>query len=304
MLRPAIIPIFYLALALSGCRRPAQTATVRTIVTSDKVSVTDVQVPSSAIHQLLSYRAIVPKGDPSERFPVLYFLHGANSDPAEVTRSAPIARYAAEQGLIVILPDGQHSYFTNARHRSNARWEDAITQDLVRDVQSRFRALTEREHTGIVGISMGGYGAVKIALKHPEEYGFAGTLSGALDYAERKQSLASLRQTLRLWRVFGSGADRTAEDVFHLAQNSPALHQTTWFAACGQADTLFDVNFRFAREMRERGANFNIVTTPGGHNWQTWNTDLPLLFERAGATLRPTVARDPTITMPENAAYR
>jgi len=290
-----------LVLLLCACRRSSETGTARTIVSSDTFTVTDVQFPSPAIDQLLSYRAIVPSGEAGERFPVLYFLHGAHSSPAEVTRNAPLVRFANEQRLIVILPDGEHSYYTNARHRSNARWEDAITQDLARDVQSRFPVMVQREHTGIAGISRGGYGAVKIALKHPQQYGFAGTLSGALDYTERKPSLRGVHQALRLWFVFGFGADQTAEDVFHLAQSSPAVQQTPWFAACSQTDTLYEVNQRFARLMRDRGAAFNLVVTPGGHTWQTWNADLPELFERAGATLRPTSASAPAAAIPENA---
>jgi putative tributyrin esterase len=158
----------------------------------------------------------------------------------------------------VILPDGQYSYFTNVKHKSHARWEDAVAQVIPRDVQKRFPILTGREHTGIAGISMGGYGAVKIALKHSDQYSFAGTMSGALDVPERKASFARIEQTLRLWRIFGIRvAGRQDEDVFALLKHSSAVKQTAWFASCGEKDTLYEVNQRFAKRMQAAGANCN-----------------------------------------------
>ncbi len=262
-----------------------QSEKVEVVATSDAVRVTDVRIPSAAIGGLLRYRAIVPTTQPGQRLPVLYFLHGANSDPAQVMDSSRIVGLAAAQRLIVVLPDGQYSYFTNARHRSHARWEDAMTQDVARDVEKRFPVLTDREHTGIAGISMGGYGAIKIALKHPERYVFAATMSGALDVTQRKPSFARIQQSIRLWRIFGLHAERSDEDVFQLLRRSQALKQTHWFAACGEKDPLYDVNVRFARQMQAHGAEFELRTLPGGHDWNTWNAELPELFRSAGQGL-------------------
>jgi len=119
------------------------------------VAVTDVRFPSASIDGLLWYRAIVPKVGLNERLPVLYLLHGANSGPVEMIERSEVVKLASVERLIVVIPDAEYSYYTNAKHGRHARWEDAITLDLPRDVDARFPVLKGREHTGIAGISMG-----------------------------------------------------------------------------------------------------------------------------------------------------
>jgi S-formylglutathione hydrolase FrmB len=187
------------------------------------------------------------------------------------------------------MPDAGRSYYTNAKHLRHARWEDAIIFDLPRDVESRFPVLLGREHRGIAGISMGGYGAVKLALKHPELYGFAGTMSGALDITRRPASLRRLGKTLHTWAIFGvRPGTRQSEDVFTLLDRASMgeIQSVKWFLSCGKSDPLYAVNARFVREVSQRGIKLDWITTPGFHDWQSWNAAMPLLFKAAGAALR------------------
>ncbi len=204
------------------------------------VTITDVRSPCSSLGRLLRYRAIVPKVAPGERLPVLYLLHGANSGAVDVQQHGDIVKLAASERLIVVTPDADYSYYTNAKHRRHARWEDAIALDLPQDVESRFPALADREHRGVAGVSMGGYGAIKLALKHPELYGFAGTMSGPLDITRRPASLVRFGQTWRIWTIFGlRRSERRNEDVFNLLDHSPGVKNVKWFASCGAKDPLF-----------------------------------------------------------------
>src|SRR4029077_1401425 len=140
-----------------------------------------------------------------------------NSGPVEMMERSEVVKLAADERLIVVIPEAECSYYTNAKHKRHARWEDAITLDLPGDVEGRFPVLKGREHTGIAGISMGGYGAVKLALKHPELYGFAGNMSGSLDITRRAASVPRWGQTWRIWMTFGvRPSTRRDEDVFDL----------------------------------------------------------------------------------------
>jgi S-formylglutathione hydrolase FrmB len=136
---------------------------------------------------------------------------------------------------------------------------------------------------------MGGYGAVKLALKHPDLYGFAANISGALDITRRPASLRRFWQTFRILTIFGvSPAARQDEDVFNLLDVASAnqLQNMKWFSSCGKNDPLYAVNARFMRNMRERGAKLDGITTPGFHDWQSWNAALPQMFRSAGNALR------------------
>jgi putative tributyrin esterase len=198
-----------------------------------------------------------------------------------------VVKLATAERLIVVMPEADLSYYTNAKHQRRSRWEDAIVLDLPHDVEARFPVAKGREHTGIAGISMGGYGAVKLTLKYPERYGFAASMSGALDITRRPASLRRWGQTWRIWTIFGvrPGAKQD-EDVFELLDRAARISDTKWFLSCGQNDPLHPVNERFARRMRERGVNLDLINTPGGHDWQSWNTAMPDMFKAAGKSLR------------------
>lgn len=257
------------------------------ISTDDVVTVTDVHFRSEGTDGLFWYRIIVPKGGQKERFPVLYLLHGANSGPVEIMERSNVVKLSGASHLITVLPKADFSYYTNAKHKRHARWEDAMTEELSRDVKSRFPVLEGREHTGIAGISMGGYGAVKLALKHPEMYAFGGSMSGALDITTRPASLKRWGQTWRIWNIFGVQWNvRRDEDVFNLLETRKGMQRSTWFESCGGDDPLVGVNERFTRELRKRDENVRTIITPGGHDWQSWNSAMPELFATAEKALR------------------
>jgi S-formylglutathione hydrolase FrmB len=198
-----------------------------------------------------------------------------------------IANLACAQRIAVILPDGKFSYYTNAKHKRNSRWEEAITRDLVSDVETRFPVLSGREHRGIAGISMGGYGAAKLSLKHPELYTFTGIMSGALDITRRPPSLRRWGQTWRIWTIFGfRPSARGDEDVFSLLRQRKDAPPSKWFVSCGENDPLLNVNERFARQIRQQELEARMAVTPSGHDWTSWNNALPEMMQIAGKDLR------------------
>jgi putative tributyrin esterase len=274
-------------LLLLRVRSARQPEAVLQISTDDLVTVTDVHFHSEGTDDLFWYRIIVPKSGHKERFPVLYLLHGANSGPVEIMERSNVVKLSSASHLITVIPDADFSYYTNAKHTRHARWEDAITEELVRDVKGRFPVLEGREHAGIAGISMGGYGAVKLALKHPEVYAFGGSMSGALDITRRPASLRRWGQTWRIWNIFGVQWNaRRDEDVFDLLATKKEMQRTTWFESCGKDDPLISVNERFTRELLKSGENVRTIITLGGHDWQSWNSALPELFTTAEKVLR------------------
>lgn len=277
-----------LCVVCSGCSRsPRQADTVQQVSKDDEVTVTDVHFRSSSIGGMFWYRTIVPRVRSNERLPVLYLLHGIDSDPREVMEHSSVLKLATASRLIIVMPAVGYSYYTNAKHKRHARWEDAVAQELPRDVEHRFPVLSGREHSGIAGISMGGYGAVKLALKHPELYGFAGNMSGSLDITRRAASLPRWGQTWRIWAIFGVRSNiRRDEDVFDLLDRATEVQKVRWFLSCGKDDPLLSVNERFARKLRERGVPLDLITTSGGHGWQSWNAAMPDLFRIAERTLR------------------
>lgn len=134
----------------------------------------------------------LPQGyeeNPDKRYPVIYLLHGYSDDPFIWTKTRNISNICdtlIEQGaiqhMIIVMPNAKNKYlgswYTNSSVAGN--WEDFITQDLVAYVDSTYRTIPLSASRGIAGHSMGGYGAMKLAMKHPDIYGAAYAVSGVL----------------------------------------------------------------------------------------------------------------------------
>jgi putative tributyrin esterase len=283
--------IFLLPIILSiGCKTPErptpQPRSQQLVQTTSQAAITDVHLWSENLQAMLWYRIIVPSHLPAEQLPILYFLPGANSGPDDVMDSSKIVDLASAAHLIVVIPDPENSYYTNAQHLPHARWEDAIAIDLPHDVAAHFPVQHDRRHTGIAGISMGGYGAVKLTLKHPDLYSFTGIMSGALDITRRPPSLLRFPQTTRTWSLFGYREEtRRKEDVFDLLRRQPPRPDVQWFASCGKSDPLAPVNRRFVNELNAHAVPVKLLEFPGGHDWQSWNIALPALFKAAAQAL-------------------
>jgi putative tributyrin esterase len=256
---------------------------MKIVIGDEAVKVWDVHAECPVLQDKMWYRAILPTG---ERFPVLFFLHGANSNPCELTDRSHIVRLAIAERLAVVMPYGGFSYYTNAKHSRHARWEDVITSWLPHDVSSRFSTETYEGRFGIAGISMGGYAAIKLALKHSDLFRFSGCLSGPLDISRRKLSLRRMSELIRVWKIFGlRRKSRLDEDVLEILKNSKCLSTVTWFLACGEKDSFYKYSREFVDTMREKGVEISLHTNGGGHDWSSWNEALPILFRIAGIAL-------------------
>ncbi|MCA1652351.1 MAG: hypothetical protein LC753_19515 [Acidobacteria bacterium] len=135
-------------------------------------------VTSAAVGKAMRYLVLVPEGyrASQRRYPVLYLLHGLYGDYMDWTTRTNVAEYTRTLPLIVVMPDGTNSWYTNSAAEGGARFEDYVLDDLVKDVESKYRAIRSRHGRAIAGLSMGGYGALKMALRRPGEFVFAGGL--------------------------------------------------------------------------------------------------------------------------------
>lgn len=238
----------------------------------------DVLFRSASLERDIPYRVILPAIVPNtQRLPVVYLLHGGGGDFREWSNDSDVARFA-EQGLILVMPEGDSSYYTNSVGRPKDRYEDYIVKDLIADVETRFPADPSRR--AIAGLSMGGFGAIKLALKHPELYRFVGALSPAIDVPSRPFSIKRISQYLRHASIFGAWGSQTRRDndPFFLARNIDPYKIPFIFITCGDQEGLLAPNRRFAALLAQRNFRFEFHPGPGGHDWNQWNRRLPETF--------------------------
>jgi len=123
--------------------------------------------------------AIVPDRVGDERFPTVYILNGYSGNHTDyITRVKDLGKMADRFKMIFVMPDGRNSWYWDT---DSMKMESFITRDLVADTDRRFPTLARRDNRAIMGLSMGGHGAFRLATLHPDMWGSAGSMSGGMD---------------------------------------------------------------------------------------------------------------------------
>ena len=232
---------------------------------------------SASLGEERSYTVLLPAGyerDAQRRYPVLYLLHGKAGDHTDWSKRAPLREAVGKAPLIVVMPDGDDGWYVDWADGVH-RYEGQIVRDLIPHVDTTYRTLAVREGRAVAGLSMGGYGALKLALAHPDLFVAAGSLSGALRFPREAWEEGA--------KVFGTGPSagplRSRNDVLDLAlalqraqppQAGPAL-----YLDCGIEDFLYESNRRARAFFREVGVPYAYHEEPGGHTWEYWSARLP-----------------------------
>lgn len=228
---------------------------------------------------------------PARRYPVLVFLHDGYGDARTLERrgvAADLFTRMAEGRLpefFVVAPGASGSWFSDSRD-GKRRWEEFLTGDLLTELATRYRILPGSGGRAITGISMGGFGAVKIGLKHPDLFGTVSSLSGALipiQWEDLDRYNWITRLTLK--RVFGNRPDANtlaANDVWEILHG--ARFEAPPFQAhlrAGNEDFygLDGVAAQFGSYMNERGIPTEVVLEPGDHDWRYWRRALVAIAE-------------------------
>ncbi|HCA79499.1 MAG TPA: hypothetical protein DEP53_07155 [Bacteroidetes bacterium] len=224
--------------------------------------------------------------NPGLRYPVLYLLHGYTGGNQDWLSRTSIRDYVRTIPLIVVMPDAEDSWYVNSVTEPGDRFEDYLVKDIPRYINKMYSVDTTRQ--GIAGLSMGGYGAVMLALKHPTRYRFAGSLSGAITFPR------GLNDTTRpaeralfpsLKKAFGEkpNNDRTMGDVFFLYRQTTKDSLPYLYLVIGTQDgyrSFLPAHRAFTDLLRSYGAAYEYHETPGGHNWQYWDHEIQPILKR------------------------
>ena len=215
---------------------------------------------SQALGKQSAMFVTVPDGEPP--FRVVYLLHGHSDDYTIWQRRTSIERYADEHKVMVAMLDGARSFYTDARDGA-FRYEQHVLES-VRFVDSTFRTRPEAGARCIEGLSMGGYGAMKLGLKHPDLFGAIVSHSGVLDLGASLSEKSSPEMQL----IFGQKL-APDEDCFALAargQDMPAIRFD-----CGVDDFLIEHNRRFHAHLDSLDIAHEYEELPGAHTWDFWD---------------------------------
>lgn len=211
--------------------------------------------------------------------PVLYLLHGMNGNQNSWTGRTNLERLVRHTNLIVVMPNSDNAWYTNTA--SGLNYYDAIAEELPQILRRFFPNMTQkREKTFIAGLSMGGYGAYKIALK-TNRFSYAGSFSGAIGLGLAGLDVTELTDGDRTyWQgVFGELDDLSGSE--HILTNVVGEHdgQTKFYAWCGEEDFLYPSTQTAVDELTKRRLELTYDHAPGTHDWYYWEKQVEVFLE-------------------------
>jgi putative tributyrin esterase len=223
---------------------------------------------SQSLRKASSFNVLFPE-DPALPRPwsVFYLLHGLSDDHTIWMRRTSIERYVSGLPLVVVMPDGGRGWYTNAIE--GFAYEDDLLKDVLGLVERTFPVKADRSGRAIGGLSMGGYGAIKLGLKHARLFGSVNSHSGAV-LAQRDPRILK-EQHPEFERIFGKTPVGGPEDPGAIVERIdhgglPALR-----IDCGTDDRLLEQNRTFHRQLESLHIAHEYQEFPGGHDWAYWD---------------------------------
>lgn len=258
-------------------------------------SVETIQFHSALVGKTLPYNVILPpdyRSSSTTRYPVLYLLHGLFGHYSDWITRTNVADYASRYRMIVVMPEGNDNWYTDSASVPTDKYESYILNELIPDVQKRYRTIESRYGRGVAGLSMGGYGALKFGLKSPGTFAFAGSISGAFAAASlTADDLKNLRSIYNsLVAVFGApdSETRKANDIYKIVQGLSLSRVSAlpyFYLDCGTEDFLVTSNEQFATLLREKKIPHEYRELPGDHSWPYWNQQVQEVLKIAAEKL-------------------
>ncbi len=241
---------------------------------------------SKLTNREMPYRVILPMSynNSNEKtfYPVIYLLHGLTGHFNNWTDKTKLAEYVAKYNYIIVTPEGGDGWYTDSTTVPADKYESYIIQELIPEIDKKFRTIADREHRFIAGLSMGGYGAVKFGLKYPEKFALVGSFSGALGIVALSSKSTTTFPSIK--NVFGEDENPTRKnnDIFRFVResNSEQIKALPFiYIDCGTEDFLFHSNRDFADLLIEKKINHEFRQLPGGHTWTYWNAQVQEFLE-------------------------
>ena len=249
------------------------------------------KLSSSLMGRPMAYRVILPIGydgeaDKNKRYPVVYLLHGLMGHYNNWTDKTRVAAVSSSLGMITVTPEGEDGWYTDSASKASDKYESYIIQELIPEIDKKFRTIPNRPNRAIAGLSMGGFGAVKFGLKYPELFSLAGSFSGAIGGATitEKEFPGAIGRTIN--SIFGpvGSPTRASNDPFSIIRTATPdkISKLPFiYLDCGTEDFLFRNNRDFVALLVDKKVPHEYRQLPGEHNWTYWDRQVEEFLDLA-----------------------
>ncbi len=275
-----VVVMVQIALAQSPKKKPVPQA-ARTVATAPQVH--DREFQSKSLGRTMRYRVIVPADyDRTTRhYPALYLLHGLYGDFENWETRTNLVQYAEKYQYIIVMPDAGDSWYTNSATVPQDKFEDYIVKDVVDEAETSWRIIRSPHRRAMAGLSMGGYAAVKFALRYPGLFAVAASISGAMNPTSPEIVRLQPKFEPNLSNVFGpvGSETRRLNDVYELARTADPSAVPYLYLDIGNQDWALTSDRELLTILSERKYRYEYHEYPGIHSWEYWDRRIPAVLE-------------------------
>ena len=235
----------------------------------------DSTIESKYLNKVMRFKIILPSTYNSlDSLPLIYLLHGyGGNENSYHNYLLGLQKLADSLAILVVCVNGETSWYVNSIERDSLRYEDYLVKELIPFVDEHYKVGKTNKQHGIAGLSMGGFGSLFLAFKHPTLFSYVGGSSACVD-------LKPYPENWGIKKIFGDVL--LNEKVYE--QHSPYYmvdsisKESLKFKLvldCGTEDFFFQDNQRFDKKLNDLGIKHDYFTTQGDHNWAYWRVSIP-----------------------------
>ncbi|HBR2683771.1 TPA: hypothetical protein MYK01_002610 [Klebsiella variicola subsp. variicola] len=204
----------------------------------------------------------------NQRYSTIYLLHGWSGNDKDWTENSDVSVLADNYQVIIVMPDGNYDgWYINSPILSKSDYEKYIGNDVVSFMDKNFKTIPFKYGRAITGLSMGGFGALNIALNYPQKFGAVGSMSGGVDPRDYPKNWG-------LEKVFGDPITNSKfwDDKAIINNAYQFINMGVYiFIDCGVGDFFIEPNRRLHQRLLELRINHTYLESPGGHSWGYWD---------------------------------
>ncbi len=232
----------------------------------------DVILPSKNFLNLINDDKVYLK----KEYKCLYLLHGTGDNEKAWSEKTAIDELAQEYEVVVIMPSAENTYYSNTNYSVNMK--SFIEEELYSFICSNFPVSNKKEDNYILGNSMGGYGALKIALSNPDKFANCASFSGGLDIV--KQVNSDLAKVIDFEAIFEdiNNLDDTEHSIKYLLNHND-YNNMNIYLTCGKDDQNLLSTKEIVEVLKKNKIKYNYIESEGSHTWSYWNNHLIMYFK-------------------------
>ena len=246
-------------------------------VAFSRVQVDTISVFSTKMKKEVKSVVILPENYTNKKhYPVVYLLHGYSDNYAKWVKTVPaIKTLSTEYQFIIVCPDGGYSsWYFDSPIDSTCQYESYITRDLLPYIDTHYTTIPNRTSRAITGLSMGGHGALYLAIRNPNLFGNAGSMSGGVDL---RTSTKAYDISKRIGTIDANHAEWDNRSVINMV-NDLKNNELNLIIDCGVSDFFYQINAGLHRRLLALKIDHDYIERPGEHNWLYWDNSIRYQF--------------------------